>query len=153
MSHMFHNCWGLTSFPFLNWDISNAQDMSFMFHNFPLSLIRFKWNVSENQNTFHMFTNFDNYHNPIYGNNIIGVIIKIKSEGLTDVVQAYSDMMAVDLIDKFYKKNNNSVYPFGVHFSFNNKNINDINNMYLTLSELGIGDMSLIDGDVLKFVR
>ena len=45
------------------------------------------------------------------------------------------------------------MYPFGVHFSFNNKNINDINNMYLTLSELGIGDMSLIDGDVLKFVR
>ena len=153
MSHMFHNCWGLTSFPFLNWDISNAQDMSFMFHNFPLSLIRFKWNISGHQNTFHMFTNFYNYHNPIYGNNIINVKIFIRDVGLKVLVHAYSDMMAVDLIDKFYKKNNNSVYPFGVHFSFNNKNINDINNMYLTLSELGIGDMSLIDGDVLKFVR
>ena len=57
--------------------------------------------------------------------------------------------MAVDLIDKFYKKNNNSVYPFGVRFFFNSGEINNINNMYLTLSELGIRNMSQIDGIVI----
>ena len=130
MSYMFHNCWSLTSFPNLDWDISNVQDMSFMFHNFPLSLINFYWNFSEHQNTFHMFTNFDNYHNPIYGNDIINVKIELTTK-LSSIVHAYSDMLIMDVIDKFYKKNTDLDYPFDIRFIINGK----IVNMYFTVSQ------------------
>ena len=130
MSYMFHNCWSLTSFPKLNWDISNVQNMSFMFHNFPLSLIRFKWNISEHQNTFHMFTNFDNYHNPIYGNNIINVIVDI-SNGFKSNVLAYSDILIMDVIDKFYNINTDLDYPFDIKFLYNGQTLD----MSRTISE------------------
>ena len=96
-----------------------------------------------------MFTNFDNYHNPMNGNDKIYIIISLDSI-FKDIVQAYSDMMVVDLIDKFYKKNNNSVYQYDFNFLFNGNKINNIDNMYLTLSELRIIDKSSIHGITLK---
>ena len=142
MSHMFHNCWGLTSFPFLNWDISNAQDMSFMFHNFPLSLIRFKWNISGHQNTFHMFTNFDNYHNPLLGNDIIDLKIRLESKSICYIVHAYLDMLVGDAIDLFYKNHTNLDNPFSIKFIFNAKSINKL----LTVYESGISNGNIIYG-------
>ena len=121
MSYMFHNCWSLTSFPKLNWDISNVQNMSFMFHNFPLSLISFYWNFSMYQNINHMFTNFDNYHNPIYGNNMINVIVDIRSNGIKSNVLAYSDTLIMDVIDKFYNINTDLDYLFDIKFYLNNQ--------------------------------
>ena len=56
MSHMFHNCWSVTSFQKLNWNISNVTDMSFMFHNFPLQPFAFIHNFNFDQNVDHMFT-------------------------------------------------------------------------------------------------
>ena len=136
MSYMFHNCWSLTSFPKLNWDISNVQNMSFMFHNFPLSLISFIWNnFSMYQNINHMFTNFD-YHNPMYGNYKINIGFKINT-GLTCNIQAYSDTLIMDVIDKLYKRNTNLDYPFDIQFLLNCRRID---NMHLTLFEFGIRD-------------
>ena len=104
--------------------------MSFMFHNFPLSLINFYWNFSEHQNTFHMFTNFDNYHNPIYGNDIINVKIELTKK-FSSMVHAYSDMLIMDVIDKFYKKNTDLDYPFDIRFIINGERVN----MYFTVSQ------------------
>ena len=147
MSFMFHNCWSLISFPKLNWDISNVRNMSFMFHNFPLSLINFIWNFSTYQNTNHMFTNFDNYHNPMYGNNIINVIFKINT-GMQSMVTAYSDTLIMDVIDKFYIKNTNLDYPFNIEFLYNSQKLD----MSLTISKYnhnGINVM-MINGIELK---
>ena len=131
MSYMFHNCWSLTSFPKLNWDISNVQNMSFMFHNFPLSLISFYWNFSMYQKINHMFTNFDNYHNPIYGNNMINVNVDI-SNGIKSNVPVYSDILIMDVIDKFYyNKNTDLDYPFDIKFYYNGKKLD----MSRTISE------------------
>ena len=93
---MFHNCFSLLSFPKLNWDISNIQDMSFMFHNFPLYLINFQWNFLQYQNTNHMFTNFDNYTS---SNEIINVKFNLINN-LSNVI-VYNDVLVEDLIDKF----------------------------------------------------
>ena len=131
MSYMFHNCWSLTSFPKLNWDISNVQNMSFMFHNFPLSLISFYWNFSMYQKINHMFTNFDNYHNPIYGNNMINVNVDI-SNGIKSNVPVYSDILIMDVIDKFYyNKNTDLDYPFDIKFYYDGKKLD----MSRTISE------------------
>ena len=104
--------------------------MSFMFHNFPLSLIKFQWNFLMSQNTVHMFTNFDNYHNPLLGNYIINVFIDINNSDVPKrVVQAYSDMLVMDVIDKFYK-NTDFKCPFAIEFIYNNEAVN----LYHTLS-------------------
>ena len=92
---MLTGCLSLLSFPKLNWNISNVQDMSFMFHNFPLYLINFQWNISNNQNTFHMFTNFDNYSST---NIKINVCFRL-SNG-RKYVTVYNDVLVEDLIDK-----------------------------------------------------
>ena len=142
MSHMFHNCWSLTSFPLLKWDISNVKDMSFMFHNFPLSLIAFHWDISENQNTFHMFTNFDNYHNPLLGNDIIDLRIRLESKSICYIVHAYLDMLVGDAIDLFYKNHTNLDNPFKIKFIFGTKSINKL----LTVYESGISNGHSIYG-------
>ena len=111
-----------------------------MFHNFPLSLIRFQWNFSMSQNTLHMFTDFYNYNNSLSGINIINVLIELS--GLTSNVEAFPDMLFMDLIDLFYKKNNLK-YPFDLKFLFNGCTINDYNR---TLSDIGIKDKNKITG-------
>ena len=141
MSHMFHNCWSLTSFPVLNWDISNVQDMSFMFHNFPLSLIKFQWNFLMSQNTVHMFTNFDNYHNPLFGNKMIYVIIEISGGSPKGAVQAYSDILVIDVIDKYYKIADFKC-PFAIRFICNTQSVN----LYHTLSKYTSSESIRITG-------
>ena len=97
---MFHNCFSLLSFPKLNWDISNVQNMSFMFHNFPLYLINFQWKFLQYQNTNHMFTNFDNYSSCDVK---ITVIFCLQNGNKSSVI-VYNDVLVEDLIDKFLWK-------------------------------------------------
>ena len=117
--------------------------MSFMFHNFPLSLIRFQWNFSMSQNTLHMFTDFYNYNNSLLGNNIMNVLIELNTE-LKSNILAFPNMLIMDLIDLFYKKNNLKYQnPFYLKFLFNGHLIKDYN---CTLSDIGIKKNAKIIG-------
>ena len=135
MSNMFHNCWGLTSFPLLNWNISKVQNMDFMFYNIPLPLIKFKWNISKNQNAFRMFTNSYNY-NPLLRRNVINIIFNLPS-GIKYTAIFYSDTIVMDLIDEFYKKNDNLDNLFDIGFLCGNKCLreDDMNLLSHTISE------------------
>ena len=134
MSNMFHNCWGLTSFPLLNWNISKVQNMDFMFYNIPLPLIKFKWNISKNQNAFRMFTNSYN-HNPLLRRNV-NIIFNLPS-GIKYTAIFYSDTIVMDLIDEFYKKNDNLDNLFDIGFLCGNKCLreDDMNLLSHTISE------------------
>jgi len=121
MSHMFHNCWGLTSFPILNWNISNVQDLSFIFRNVPLHLIKFKWNISKNQNTSHMFTDFVG---PPLGEDTINILFYFHT-GIKQTMFANSNILFMDLIDIFYKRNANLYNIFNIVFLFNGKIIDN----------------------------
>ena len=101
-----------------------------MFHNFPLSLISFYWNFSMYQNINHMFANFDNYHNPIFGNNMINVTVRLMN-GIKSNVLAYSDTLIMDVIDKFYNKNTDLDYLFDLKFLCNGQMLD----MSRTISE------------------
>ena len=105
---MFHNCYSLIYFPILNWNITKVQDMSFIFHNFPLNLINFNWNISPSKNIFHMFTNFDNYSKTQKHINVFFTLDSIWKIN----IQAFEDV--IDLLLK--KANNidirNSTYIF-----------------------------------------
>ena len=134
---MLHNCYSLLSFPKLNWNISNVQDMSFMFHNFPLYLINFQWNFLPYQNTNHMFTNFDNYTS---SNERINVMIDIPNDKKLIIV-VYNDVLVEDLIDKWFWKLHFIDYNSdGLEFIFNNQKLNKNK----TLLENGVKNSSNI---------
>ena len=136
---MFHNCFSLLSFPQLNWNISNVQDMSFMFHNFPLYLINFQWNFLKYQNTNHMFTNFDNYSS---GDVKITAIFCLPNGNKSNVT-VYNDVLVEDLIDKCFWKNKIINYKESeLTFLYNSKEL-DKN---LTLLEYGIRNHERIIG-------
>ena len=140
MSHMFHNCFSLLSFPKLNWDISNVQDMSFMFHNFPLYLINFQWNFLQYQNTNHMFTNFDNYSS---SNIIINVIFDLPNGSIKSVM-VYDDVLVADLIDKCFWKNKIINYKENeLKFIYNNETL-DKNHTLLEYGNLNFARIYVI---------
>jgi len=102
-----------------------------MFHNFPFYLIKFQWNISNNQNTNHMFTNFDNYSS---SNEIINVCFEFGNG--RKYVTVYNDVLVEDLIDKCFWKNKIINYKESeLTFSFNAQKL-DKN---LTILECGIG--------------
>ena len=141
---MFHNCYSLLSFPKLNWDISNVQDMSFMFHNFPLYLINFLWNFLQYQNIYHMFTNFDNYSS----NNIkINVSFKL-TNGILGSVVVYNDVFVEDSIDKFFW--NNQIIDYNsdeLELIFNSQKLNKNK----TLLENGVKNGALIEAIIPRY--
>ena len=147
MSHMFHNCWSLKNIQGIeNWDISNVSDMSFMFHNCPIDFndIIIKWNISELQNSYQMFSNFDNYNS----NNMINIYFRIINDNLFNLKQISiyinGDMLIEDLIDIFLKKIN-IIYEYfinseNLYFIFNGKTLKK----NLTVNEAGLYQNSIV---------
>ena len=137
---MFHNCFSLSYFPQLNWNISNVQDMSFMFHNFPLYLIHFQWNFFQLQNTIHMFTNFDSYSS---SNFKINVFFDNSLKRNKVSVLAFKEMLCVDLIDKFLWKSQFIDYKENkLNFLYNGKPLKK--NLTLLESEIHEGSTIVV---------
>jgi len=108
-----------------------------MFHNFPLkSFPKLNLNVSKNQNTYHMLTNFDNYTSTNEKINI-----NCRFNGINRKVQVYDDILFEDLINKFLWDNNLIHYKESkLDFLINGRGLKKD----LTLSENGIENDSTI---------
>ena len=126
MSHMFHNCWSLNNIPGIeNWNISNVSDMSLMFHNCSIDFNEIKkWNISKLQNSYQMFSNFDNYNS----DDRISVYFR-SSFGINCCLIVNRDMLIEDLIDKYLKKINRIYKSEKLSFIFNSTILYKYNNL------------------------
>ena len=141
MSHMFHNCWSLKNIPGIEkWDISNVSDMSFMFHNCPIDFNEMKkWNISNFQNSYQMFSNFNNYDL----DNMFTVIFRVNMNkfNINSVITLYinADMLVEDVIDKFLKKINK------INIIFNSRKIEYIYNAKVLNRNLSAIESGLVN--------